>query len=167
MGLFDFFRHGKKPSESDVFQMAFEEAFKPLDLPFLKKAKLLVTLYDAFKAGVADNGAKQAATITGLSKKELKPLLDRTWRLTHSRLQWQRIQESAEALPYLMLDVPEKLKAKPECVAMDGCARRVDDPYWASRFPPCERVGCLCRVIQMGDRQIERHGVTVIPPGAP
>ena len=163
MGLFEFFRRDKKPDELAVFQKAFEETFTPLDLPFLKKAQLLVTLYDAFKAGVSDLGAKEAATVTGRSKKELKPLLDRTWRLTHGRLQWQRIQDSAETMPYLMMDVPEKLKAKPECVAMDGRARRVDDPYWKTHYPPCERAGCLCRVIQMGDRQIERHGVTVIP----
>lgn len=164
MGLFDLFRRDKRLSESDVFQAAFEDAFKPLNLPFLKKAKLLVALYDAFKAGDADNGAKQAATITGLSKKELKPLLDRTLRLTHGRLQWQRIRETAEAMPYLMLDVTPAAPVREQCRAMDGCARRIDDPYWEKNYPPCDLQGCLCRVIQMGERQIERHGVKVFPP---
>lgn len=162
MGLFNF--RSKNPRESDVFQAAFEETFRAENIPFLKKAKLLVALYEAFKAGTADLGAKQAVEITGLSKTDLKPLLDRTWRLTHGRLQWQRIQETAEALPFLMLDVTPGKPVRPECVQMDGVARRVDDPYWKENYPPCERIDCMCRVIQLGQRQLDRLGVKVIPP---
>lgn len=164
MGLFDFFIRRKTKSESDIFQGAFEETFSSHQLPFLSKAKLLVSLYEAFKAGTADNGMKKALVITGLSKQVLKPLLDRTWRLTHGRLQWQRILNSSQQLPYLMLDVANKQHAKPECIAMDGYARRVDDPYWVKNFPPCERADCMCQAIQMGKQQIERGSVPVLPP---
>ncbi|MPN59675.1 hypothetical protein SDC9_207397 [bioreactor metagenome] len=120
-------------------------------------------LYEAFKAGVADLGAKEAVEISGLSNEKLKPLLDRTWRLTHSKLQRQRIEGAAEALPYLMLDVTPGTSVRPQCIEMDGIARRVDDPYWRENYPPCDRIDCMCRVIQLSDRQVQREGITVLP----
>lgn len=85
-------------------------------------------------------------------------------RLANSKRQRQRIMDAASTMPYLMLDVVNVAKAKPECAAMDGKARRVDDPYWEAHFPPCERLDCLCRVIQMGKRQLERNSVPLITP---
>ena len=167
MGLLDFLRKKRERTELEIFQASFEKAFAPLKLPFLKKAQLLVSLYEAFKDGRADNGASVAAQITGETKRDLKPLLDRTWRLAHSQLQWQRIIESADTFPFLMFDVTDKTRARPQCVEMDGRARRVDDPFWKTNYPPCERPDCLCRVIQMGQRQIDRQGVTIIPSDTP
>jgi uncharacterized protein with gpF-like domain len=93
----------------------------------------------------------------------MTPEQHRALRLADSQAQHKRIVQSSATLPYLMLDVPETQRARQECLAMDGCARRWDDPYWEKNFPPCERQDCLCRVIQMGQRQIDRNAVKVIP----
>lgn len=96
--------------------------------------------------------------------KPMTPEENRALRQFHSDEQKKRIAEAVGSFPYLMLDVPETQRARPVCLAMDGCARRWDDPYWEKNFPPCERKDCLCRVIQMGDRQIERNAVKVLAP---
>ncbi|MDO8933049.1 MAG: phage minor head protein [Rhodocyclaceae bacterium] len=99
--------------------------------------------------------------------KPITPAEHHAQRVADSATQRQRITAAVQSFPYLMLDVPEKQRARPECIAMDGCARRWDDPYWEKNFPPCERQDCLCSVIQMGQRQIDRHGVKVIRPDEP
>lgn len=96
--------------------------------------------------------------------KQMTPEQHYALRVADSKAQLARIAEVAESFPYLMLDVPETQRARPECVAMDGYARRWDDPYWAKNFPPCERLDCLCSVIQMGQRQVDRNAVKVLTP---
>lgn len=95
---------------------------------------------------------------------QMTPEQHHALRLADSQAQRERIAQAAETMPYLMLDVPETQRARPECLAMDGCARRWDDPYWEKNFPPCDRLDCLCSVIQMGQRQIDRNAVKVVPP---
>lgn len=146
----------------NVFEAACREAFSDVGITGGQMGALLPQLWGAFREGVADCGLSKAKSITGLHRDILKPALNRTWRLTYGRLQWERIVEAAESFPYLMLDVTEMQRARPECVAMDGKARRWDDPYWKTGFPPCERKNCLCRVIQMGQRQIDRGNVEVL-----
>jgi len=79
--------------------------------------------------------------------------------------QRKRMLEAIETAPFWMLDVPNKCQAKPECVALDGQVMRWNDPYWDTGFPPCDRAGCMCRVIALGERQLKRLGIAP-PPAA-
>ena len=88
--------------------------------------------------------------------------MDRKLREQQALEQKTRMIETHDALPFWMLDVPDLSRAKPECVSFDGKARMWNDPYWESGFPPCERDDCLCRVIALGRRQLERHEITLI-----
>ena len=93
-------------------------------------------------------------------------LFNRVFRLAYGLAQRERIKGTEDMMPYLMLDVPDERRARPECADMDGKARRVDDPYWNAHFPPCGWPDCQCGVIQVGDRFIKRDNIEVLPPSA-
>jgi hypothetical protein len=79
--------------------------------------------------------------------------------------QRERIIQSVSTFPYLMLDVVDFDKAKPECCAMDGKALRYDDPFWQEHFPPCKKT-CKCRVIQYSEKMLQKRGVAIVDTSA-
>jgi uncharacterized protein with gpF-like domain len=82
-------------------------------------------------------------------------------RKKDSNAQRKRIMQSVDTFPYLMLDVTDTRIARPECCEMDGKVRRWDDQFWQNNFPPCEKKGCLCRVIAYTEGMLKRRGLTV------
>ena len=81
-------------------------------------------------------------------------------RKRDSDAQHRRIMQSVDTFPYLMLDIVELGRAKPECCAMDGKVLRYDDPFWKEHFPPCNKT-CLCRVIQYSEGMLKRRGISI------
>ncbi len=92
------------------------------------------------------------------SPRRLKVIYDTNLRTAHAEGQWQRIQAARATLPYLMYDHVPSLLERPEHAAWDGLVLRVDDPWWLLHMP-VKAWGCKCRVIQLGDRQLQRLGV--------
>jgi uncharacterized protein with gpF-like domain len=94
------------------------------------------------------------------SPRRLKTIYDTNLRTAHAEGQWQRIQAAQETLPYLMYDHTPSAHERPEHVAWDGLVLRADDPWWR-RHMPVRAWGCKCRVIQLGQRQLDRLGAEV------
>ncbi|GAB2182666.1 phage minor head protein [Denitratisoma sp. agr-D3] len=94
------------------------------------------------------------------SPRRLKVIYDANLRTAHSEGQWQRIQAGKETLPYLMYDHTPSAHERKEHAAWDGLVLPVDDTWWQSHYP-VRAWGCKCRVVQVGQRQIDRQGLKV------
>lgn len=149
---------GKPPRQHNdlvaAIAHAAEAAPDGADILSKLRSKLIARLEDSYKSDPE-----------GFFDPREKVLVDRIWHSANSLEQRRRMLERAESFPFFMLSVPEKWRARPECAEMDGCARGWNDPYWAKNFPPCERLNCLCGVIQTAPRQIEREHIKVIAAG--
>ena len=96
------------------------------------------------------------------SPRRLKTIYDTNLRTAHSEGQWQRIQDSKEAFPYLEYDGNNSSQPRHTHSAWDGLTLPVDDPFWQAHFPVKE-YGCKCRAIPRTARQVERSGKPVGP----
>lgn len=92
------------------------------------------------------------------STRRLKTIYDTNLRTAHAEGQWARIQEAKDSFPYLMYDGNNSENPRLQHAAWDGLVLRADDPWWQSHMP-VKAWGCKCRVIQMGQRQIDRQGL--------
>lgn len=94
------------------------------------------------------------------STRRLKVIYDTNLRQAHAEGQWARIQEAKESLPFLMYDHTPSAHERKEHAAWDGLVLRADDSWWQSHYP-VRAWGCKCRVIQLGQRQLDRMGAKV------
>lgn len=169
----------------DVWQSEHQAAFtvaKAMQLDLLRDIRAEVdaaieagTTFEAFKDSLKPNLQKRGwwgkrlmpDPLTGEVKeaqlgstRRLKTIYDTNLRQAHAEGQWQRIQESKGALPYLMYDHTPSPHERKEHAAWDGMVLPVDDPWWQAHYP-VKAWGCKCRVVQMTRRQVERQGLTV------
>ncbi|MEG0010399.1 MAG: phage minor head protein [Aeromonas sp.] len=72
-------------------------------------------------------------------------------RIERATAQWQRIQRSKRAMPYLLYHLGPRREACGLHLKWDGVLLPVDDPWWRTHFPPNSN-GCTC-----GVRQISKH----------
>lgn len=167
----------------DVWQQEHQAAFtvaKAMQMDLLQDIRAQVdaaladgTTFETFKAALKPNLVKRgwwgrammADPATGELKevqlgstRRLKTIYDTNLRTAHAEGQWARIQESKAALPYLMYDHTPSAHERKEHAAWDGLVLPADDPWWQSHMP-VRAWGCKCRVIQMGQRQLERQGL--------
>lgn len=96
------------------------------------------------------------------SPRRLKTIYDTNLRTAHSEGQWQRIQDSKEAFPYLEYDGNNSSQPRHTHSAWDGLVLPVDDPFWQAHLP-IKEYGCKCRVIPRSARQVERSGKPLGP----
>lgn len=94
------------------------------------------------------------------SSRRLKVIYDTNLRTAHAEGQWERIQEGKATLPYLMYDHTPSAHERKEHAAWDGLVLPVDDSWWQSHYP-VKAWGCKCRVVQLGQRQLDRLGAKV------
>lgn len=94
------------------------------------------------------------------STRRLKVIYDTNLRQAHAEGQWARIQEVKENFPYLMYDHTPSAHERKEHAAWDGLVLRADDSWWKSHYP-VRAWGCKCRVVQLGQRQLDRMGKRV------
>lgn len=169
----------------DVWQQEHQASFtvaKAMQLDLLKDIREQVdaalelgTTFQEFRANLKPNLVKRGwwgrammeDPATGETKevqlgstRRLKTIYDTNLRTAHAEGQWQRIQEVKAALPYLMYDHTPSAHERPEHKAWDGIVLPVDDP-WVQAHYPVKAWGCKCRMIQLGQRQLDRMGLTV------
>lgn len=94
------------------------------------------------------------------STSRLKNIYDTNLRTAHSEGQWERTQATKTALPFVMYDHTPSQHERVEHKAWDGKVLPVDDP-WVMAHWPVKAWGCHCRMIQLGQRQLDRMGLTV------
>ena len=76
--------------------------------------------------------------------------------------QWERIQRSKAALPYLEYRIGPSERHRPAHVAKAGLILSADDPFWSSWYPP-NGWNCRCWVRQVARREAERRGIDEAP----
>ncbi len=77
--------------------------------------------------------------------------------------QWERIERTRDALPWLEYRLGPSEVHREEHAALEGTILAADDPFWATHFPP-NGWGCKCWVRQLSSRQAERRGGVSAPP---
>jgi SPP1 gp7 family putative phage head morphogenesis protein len=95
------------------------------------------------------------------SPRRLKTIYETNMRTARAAGQWERIQRTKAALPYLLYQLGPSREHRPEHVAWHGLLLPVDDPFWGSHYPP-NGYGCKCRVRQVSKSEaarLEKDGV--------
>ena len=96
--------------------------------------------------------------------RRLETIYDTNMRQSAAAGQWQRIERTKQALPYLKYELgPSKVRCE-ACKEWAGIILPVGHEFWSTRMPP-NHFGCKCRVRQISKREAEAlGGVTEDPP---
>ncbi len=89
------------------------------------------------------------------SPRRLKTIFDTNMRTARAAGQWERIQRTKRALPFLLYQLGPSREHRPEHAAWNGLLLPVDDLFWRSHYPP-NGYGCKCRVRQVSTSEATR-----------
>lgn len=96
--------------------------------------------------------------------RRLKTIFWSNMRSARAAGQWERIQRTKKALPYLLYVRTSAAEPRPEHLVWAGTLLPADDPFWNTHFPP-NGWGCKCTVRQVtrreADRLVKDGGMTV------
>lgn len=109
---------------------------------------------------IAPDGS--VAEVTLGTPQRLRVIYDTNMRTARAAGQWERIQRTKEALPYLTYRLGPSERHRPGHVAKEGLTLRVDDPFWQTWYPP-NGWGCKCWVRQISAAEAERLGIDEPP----
>lgn len=87
--------------------------------------------------------------------RRLKTIFWSNMRAARAAGQWERIQRTKRALPFLLYVRTAAADPRPEHLAWAGYLLPVDDPFWDTHFPP-NGWGCKCSVRQVGASEARR-----------
>ncbi|MFV1637933.1 MULTISPECIES: phage minor head protein [Phaeobacter] len=96
------------------------------------------------------------------SPRRLKTIYRANMRSARAAGQWQRIQRSKRALPYLVYLLGPSVRHRTSHAARNGMVLPVDDPAWQVWYPP-NGFGCKCHVRQISRREAEEIGISENP----
>jgi len=96
------------------------------------------------------------------SPRRLRTIYRANLRTARAAGQWERIQRTKRALPYLVYLLGPSIRHRPTHEAKEGLVLPVDDPFWAQWFPP-NGWGCKCHVRQITRREAEGRGISDSP----
>jgi len=101
------------------------------------------------------------------SPRRLRVIYETNLRTARAAGQWERIQDTKDALPYLLYTLGPSREHRPEHVKWHGTLLPADDPWWSDHFPP-NGWGCKCRVRPVSRREYARLQDTGVqaPPTA-
>ena len=91
------------------------------------------------------------------STRRLRTIYQTNLHTAYAAGQWDRIQQTKEALPYLQYMPSLATRKRRDHKQYYGIIRPVDDPIWQQILPP-NGYGCLCWVKQLTRTQAERAG---------
>jgi Uncharacterized protein, homolog of phage Mu protein gp30 len=89
------------------------------------------------------------------SPRRLKNIFWSNMRSARAAGQWERIQRTKKALPYLLYVRTTAADPREEHLDWVGIILPVDHPFWTTHFPP-NGWGCKCAVRQITAREAER-----------
>jgi uncharacterized protein with gpF-like domain len=175
-----FDRKGLKPGFDyrDVWKQEHSVAFT---IAKVMELDVLATMRDLIRGAIEEGRTfeefQQAARLeldqsgwsdyhkTTPKKRRLRTIYDTNMRTARAAGQWQRIERTKRALPYLLYDNTTSLRKREEHEAWVGLVLHVDDPFWDYAMPP-SGYGCKHRVRQVSKREAEGPlgGVSEAPP---
>jgi len=96
------------------------------------------------------------------SPRRLRTIYRANLRAARAAGQWDRIERTKEARPYLVYRLGPSERHRPEHAAKEGLVLSVDDPFWDRWMPP-NGWDCKCWVRQISREEGERLGVDDSP----
>lgn len=90
-------------------------------------------------------------------------IYDTNMRTAHMAGHWSKIQQTKATRPYLQYVTAGDSRVRPEHQKWDRTVLEVDDPWWATHYPP-NGWGCRCMVRTLSQSQMEREGLVVSKP---
>ncbi|GAB1460425.1 hypothetical protein MASR2M50_21990 [Thauera sp.] len=92
---------------------------------------------------------------TTFDARRLKLIYDTNTRTAYAAGQWERIQRTKTAFPYLRYITMGDEKVRASHRALHNLVLPVDDPFWDYYLPP-NGWRCRCRVVAVSQRDYER-----------
>ena len=161
-----------KAAQVDVLEAIQWELQRALDegLPFETFQKSLRPRLEELgwwgKANVTDPDTGETVQAQLGSPRRLRTIYRANLRSARAAGQWERIQRTKNALPYLEYRLGPSEKHRAHHEDKEGLILHVDDPFWQQWFPP-NGWGCKCWVRQLTQRQAERKGGVSPSPTVP
>jgi hypothetical protein len=93
--------------------------------------------------------------------RRLKTIYATNMRRAYSEGQWDRVQDSAEDLPYLQYHGGQSHHPRAVHLAWDKMVVRVTDP-WVKLHYPIKEWGCKCLMTQLSEAMVKARGLTVV-----
>lgn len=157
-----------KATQVDVLETIREEVQRAIDqgIPFAEFQKTLKPRLEKLgwwgKAEMVDplTGEKVVAQLG--SPRRLRTIYRANLRSARAAGQWERIQRTKDALPYLEYRLGPSERHRPHHAAKEGIVLPADDPFWAAWYPP-NGWGCKCWVRQLTQRGAEVRGISKSP----
>ena len=106
---------------------------------------------------VTDPVTGETRTIDLSAPRRVRTIYRANLRSARAAGQWERIERTKDALPWLEYRLGPSEVHRPDHAALEGAILAADDPFWATHFPP-NGWGCKCWVRQLSTRQMERRG---------
>lgn len=112
-------------------------------------------------SGRPDVGREPDRVVNFTAPGRLQTIFSANMRSARAAGQWERIQRSKGALPYLLYVRTTSARPRPQHLAWAGTILPADDPWWATHFPP-NGWRCKCAVRQVSsferDELVGRDG---------
>jgi len=127
---------------------------------------VLTSLNDSLAKGVTFADWKKLAVVQdlGLPGYRLNNIYRTNIQCAYNQGHWTQQQRNKATRPFLMYDAVNDSRTRPAHTALDNVIRPIDDPFWATHYPP-NGYQCRCAVISLTEAQARaRGGVTPTPP---
>lgn len=157
-----------KMTEIDLVMAAKAEALKALQegLPFAQFKKNWMArpaLAEWLgKTEYTDPLTGELVEVKRSPARRLKTIYNANLRSARAAGQWERIERTKAALPYLEYRLGPSEQHRPAHAQKAGMILSVDSPFWDEWMPP-NGWGCKCWVRQVTKREAERRGISVTP----
>lgn len=102
-------------------------------------------------------GLDDAREVDFSAPRRLQTIFHSNMRSARAAGQWQRIQRTKRALPFVLYVRTSSAEPRPEHLAFEGIILPADDPFWRTHFPP-NGWGCKCSVRQISEREARALG---------
>lgn len=161
-----------KATQLDVLATIRDEVQRAIDkgVPFAQFQKELRPRLEAQgwwgKSEMVDPATGQPRQVRLGSPRRLKTIYEANVRSARAAGQWERIQRTKRALPYLQYNLGPSIEHRPEHEARAGLVLPVDDPSWDTWYPP-NGWGCKCWVRALTRAEGEDLGVAEAAPESP
>ncbi|WP_444667171.1 phage head morphogenesis protein [Cereibacter changlensis] len=161
-----------KAMQLDVLTGIREEVQRALDqgLPLATFQKTLRPRLEALgwwgKEAMVDPATGKTRRVQLGSPRRLRTIYEANIRSARAAGQWERIQRTKRALPYLLYQLGPSIDHREEHLMKAGLILPVDHPFWATWFPP-NGWGCKCWVRQITRFEAEDLGVDDDAPPTP
>lgn len=109
------------------------------------------------KRQMRDPRTGEIRTVQLGSPRRLSIIYDTNMRVSHAQGRWERTERLAKRLPYLRYVAVLDRHTRPSHRSWHGTVLRWDDPWWSTHYPP-NGWRCRCTTMQIGERDLKRHG---------